>query len=281
MGTFLNAYEILKQIRYDLNEFSDAYTQGTDVSGSFQNNQLIAKINQAQRIIWNTLFAQIPEEFLKSVSLTFASSVATLPTDFYRIKRLENSDGIKIERISLDLKHVYDDSGTEFQYYRYGQSIRIDKDAVSDAHTLWYYSRPRELDQGMSSAGAALSLTLAATAKKITDYYKNMTIENITDDWTDTISSYTSARVCTLAAQTGAASKYYGIVSELPEAFHHLIQPRATILCKSLPNSPEKPSKIELMDFNDMLIETLRGYAGTNFTDISLEEIINDFSLIF
>lgn len=280
MGTYWNAYEILSQVRYDLNEYSTAFVQATDTSGAFQNSQLMAKINQAQRIIWNTLFNQNPEEFLKSVTLTFTSSVATLPTDFYRFKRLENSDGIKIEKVSLDSKHVYDDLGTEYQYYRYYQSLRIDKDGVSGSYTLWYYWKPRELDQGMTSAGGALSATLATTAKKIADYYNNMTIENITDDAVDTITDYSSARVCTVS-NTWAASKYYGLVSELPEPFHHLIQPRATILCKSLPQSPVQPTKIELMDFNDMLRETLRGYAGTSFTDVSIEEVINDFQPYF
>lgn len=278
--TYINAYEILSQVRYDLNEYSTAFVQATDTSGAFQNSQLMAKINQAQRIIWNTLFNQNPEEFLKSVTLTFTSSVATLPTDFYRFKRLENSDGIKIEKVSLDSKHVYDDLGTEYQYYRYYQSLRIDKDGVSGSYTLWYYWKPRELDQGMTSAGGALSATLATTAKKIADYYNNMTIENITDDAVDTITDYSSARVCTVS-NTWAASKYYGLVSELPEPFHHLIQPRATILCKSLPQSPVQPTKIELMDFNDMLRETLRGYAGTSFTDVSIEEVINDFQPYF
>lgn len=280
MGTYWNAYEILSQVRYDLNEYSTAFVQATDTSGAFQNSQLMAKINQAQRIIWNALFNQNPEEFLKSATLTFASSVATLPTDFYRFKRLENSDGIKIEKVSLDSKHVYDDLGTEYQYYRYYQSLRIDKDGVSGSYTLWYYWKPRELDQGMTSAGGALSATLATTAKKIADYYNNMTIENITDDAVDTITDYSSARVCTVS-NTWAASKYYGLVSELPEPFHHLIQPRATILCKSLPQSPVQPTKIELMDFNDMLRETLRGYAGTSFTDVSIEEVINDFQPYF
>lgn len=278
--TYINAYEILSQVRYDLNEYSTAFVQATDTSGAFQNSQLMAKINQAQRIIWNTLFNQNPEEFLKSVTLTFTSSVATLPTDFYRFKRLENSDGIKIEKVSLDSKHVYDDLGTEYQYYRYYQSLRIDKDGVSGSYTLWYYWKPRELDQGMTSAGGALSATLATTAKKIADYYNNMTIENITEDAVDTITDYSSARVCTVS-NTWAASKYYGLVSELPEPFHHLIQPRATILCKSLPQSPVQPTKIELMDFNDMLRETLRGYAGTSFTDVSIEEVINDFQPYF
>lgn len=280
MASYINAYEILSQVRYDLNEYSTAYVQSTDTSGAFKNSQLMAKINQAQRIIWNILFAQSPEIFLTSATLAFSSSIASLPSDFYRFKRLENSEGVKIEKISIDSKHVYDDAGTEFQYYRYGNNIRIDADGVSDSHTLWYYTRPRELDQGMTSAGSALSATLATSAKKIADYYNNMTIENITDDAVDTITDYTSARVCTVS-NTWAASKYYGLVSELPEAFHHLIQPRATILCKSLPNSPIKPTQVELLDFNDMLRETLRGYAGTNFTDVSLEEVLNDFQPYF
>lgn len=281
MGTYVNAYEILSQVRYDLNEYSTAFVQATDTSGSFQNSQLMAKINQAQRMIWNMLFVNIPEIFLTSTSLSFSSSTATLPTDFYKIRRLEDSDKVKIEPITLNEKYVYTDSGSKYQYYRYGNTLQIDKSGVSGTYTIWYYTRPRNLDQGVSSAGGALSLTLATTAPKIADYFNNMTIENITDDWTDTISDYSAARVCTLAAQTGAASKYYGIVSELPEAFHHLIQPRATILCKSLPNSPTPPTRKEVFDFGEMLEGTLRGYAGTNYNDVFLEDVVNDFQPYF
>ncbi|MDP2363733.1 MAG: hypothetical protein Q8M94_08185, partial [Ignavibacteria bacterium] len=131
---------------------------------------------------------------------------------------------------------------------------------------------------GMSSAGAALSLTLATTARKEADYYNDMTIENITDDWTDTISDYATTRVCTIT-QTGAASKYYGIVSELPEAFHHLIGPRAIILMRDIITSPEKPTVTGLKAFQEMLAEALRSYAGTQHTDITWSSIFEDFEV--
>jgi len=278
--TYLNAYEILSQVRYDINEYSTAYMQATDTSGAFQNAQLMTKINQAQRIIFNFLFSQVPELFLTSASLTFASSISTLPSDFYRFKRLENSDGVKISPIGIDEKHVYDDAGSSFLYYRYGNTLRLDKDGESGTYTLWYYTRPRELDQGTTAAGGAATVTLATTAKKIADYYNNMMIEDITGDATDTISDYSAARVCTVT-NTWAASRYYGIITEMPESFAHLIQPRATILCKGLPQSPEKPLKTELMDFSEMMRATLIGYAGTSFTDVSYEDIINDFQPYF
>lgn len=279
-STYLNAYAILEQVRYDLNEYSTALMQASDTTGAFQNTHILAKINQAQSFIWNALFTQFPELFLKSASLSVSASVATLPWDCYRIRRIENADKVKINPITVNEKHVYADSGSEYLYYRYGNTIGVDADSVSGTWTLWYFQKPRELNQGMSSAGAATSLTLATSAKAIADYYNGMMIENITDDWVDTITDYTAARVSTIT-NTGAASKYYGIISELPDAFHHLIPMKATILCKSLPTSPIQPSPSEVNDFTELLKETIRGYAGTSASDISIEDIVNDFDPIF
>lgn len=275
MPTYINAYEILKQVRHDLNEMSDAYVQETDISGAFRNDQLMAKINQAQRIIWNFLFNILPEIFLASRSIIFSSSLVSLPADFYRMKRLEDENGVRIDPISTDERHIYN-GGSRWLYYRYGNTLRLDKDDISDTYTLWYYTRPRELDCGKSAAGATQSVTLAATAKKIVDYYKGMMIENITDDAIDAIVAYTAERVCAVS-NTWAIDRYYGIVSELPEAFHHIIQSKSTIICKSLIKSPEKPTAAELTDFIEMLRETIRGYAGTQFTDVSMEDIIYHF----
>lgn len=280
-STTINAYNILEQVRYDLNEYSTAYVQATDTTGSYQNAHLMRKINEAQRIVWNALFAAIPDAFLKSADLTISSSVASLPSDFYRIAKLETSDEIKVEPIPLQDKHRYDDEGSEYLYYRYGNYLRIDADSVSRTDTLWYYFRPRELNQGLSTAGAATSITLAASARTTADYYNGMGLENITDDWTDTITDYTAARVCTIT-NTGAASKYYGLISDMPEAFHHLIAPRATILCRVLPQSMKLSAserKQERDDWAEMLSESLRGYAGTNFSDVLMDELFNDFEL--
>ena len=107
-----------------------------------------------------------------------------------------------------------------------------------------------------------MSITLASTAKKIADYYNGMKIENVTDDWVDTISDYTEDRVATIT-ETGAASKYYGIVSDLPEMFHDLIAPKAVLYIKAeSPLSEEKPAASDRTDWMMDFREALRAYAG-------------------
>lgn len=271
-----NAFELISNVRRGMNEYSTAFVQGTDTTGAYSNELIMNLINGAQRYLWNILFSRFPEVFLKSTTLTGISSVYTLPADFFTIKRFENSDGIKIRPINLNEKHISDSAGNAYLYYRKGNTLIVDKDTMTDTMTLWYFARCRDLNQGMSSAGGALSLTLASTARKEADYYNNMTIENVTDDWTDTISDYSLARVCTLAAQTGAASKYYGIVSELPEAFHDLIAPKAIMLVKNVIRSPEKPTVTEIKAFQEMLSEALKSYAGTMHGDVTLNSIFED-----
>lgn len=272
-----NAYDILSKVRHGINEHSTAFVQGTDTTGAFSNDYIMEIINGAQRYLWNILFTRFPNVFLKSTTLTGTASVYTLPADFHKLKRFENSDGIKINQINVDEKHVEDAAGSEFLYYRKGNTLVIDKNSMTNAMTLWYYSRCRDLNQGMSSAGGALSLTLATTAKKEADYYNNMVIENITDDWTDTISDYSSARVCTLVAQTGAIDKYYGIVSELPESFHHLISIKAIHLMKNLITSLKPPNVTELNEFKNMLAMALQSYAGTVHGDVTWSNVLEDF----
>jgi hypothetical protein len=265
---------MLEEIRTDLNEYNTALVQGSE-SGAYDNSDIVRKINQAQRYIWSLLFSRFPELFLTSSNVTGSSGSYTIPSDLYRLATLVNSEGNKIYPISVRQKHLSSANGASNQYYRKGNTIVID-DGSSDTLTFWYYKTVKDLTQGMSSAGGALSLTLATTAKTIADYYNNVVIENITDGWSDTISDYSAARVCTLAAQTGAASKYYGTVSELPDPFHHLISRRATILLKNAVVSPQDNKNSEVSNFQDDLIETLRSYTGSR-EDVSLDEVFFSF----
>lgn len=272
-----NCYEILTNIRYAINEHSTGLVQGTDTSGGFQNSYLISQINKAQRFIHGLLFSQFPDLFLTSADLAFAGSVASLPWDCYKVNEILNADGFPLTKINRKQGHVANNTGDRFAYYRYGNTIRVDQDGISETGKLWYYKRCREITAGMSSDGGALSLTLATTASKLADYYNSMTIEDITDDWADTISDYSALRVCTLAAQTGAASKYYGLVSELPEEFHGLIEERAIIQVKQHPKAPFKITKEDLAVFKDNLSAAMIGFAGTNTGDNDLDSIFNDF----
>jgi hypothetical protein len=290
MPTYLgNAYEILSQVRYGINEFSTALVNGTDTTGAFQNSELMRHINNAQFHIWSILFEQFPEVFLKNTSLTFTESEATLPSDCFKIREILNSDLEAIKPINIGERF----SGNRFSYYRYGNKIRIDyatsmsglfendstgdvQPSIDDTGSIWYYSRCRELDSGMTSAGGALSATLATTAKKIADYYNDMTIEDVTGDAVDTVSDYTAARVCTVG-NTWAASRYYGLVSELPTIFHPLISEYAILQLKKNPKVPERVTAADATLFNEMLSSAMRSYAGTQNTDVSMDSIINDF----
>ncbi len=275
-----NCYSILQNIRYAINEHSTALVNGTDTTGAFANSYIIDTINKAQFYIFSILFEQNPDMFLTSANLTFTNSIASVPSDCFKIKDIENADGIPLSKIDMLERHpgVYD--GDRYSYYRYGSSIRIDMDNISETGKIWYYKRLREITMGASSAGGALSLTLASTARGITDYYNNMTIENITDNWVDTITDYTSARVCTLAAQTGAASKYYGIVSELPEIFHGPLEERAIIQIKQHPKAPFKVTPVDLQLNLSNIVQSMKSYAGTNTGEINYETMINSFGAL-
>ncbi len=280
MPTYIgNGFEILSQVRYGLNEFSDSYVQGTDTTGAFKNEEIIRHINNAQNHIWSVLFEQFPEYFLKSAAITFTDSVATLPSDCFKIKEVSDSDGYPINPMGVDQRHITAD-GTSNGYYRYGNTLRIDQDNVTDTGTIWYYWQCRELDIGMTSAGGASSATLATTAKSIADYYNSMMIENVTDSTVDTITDYSAARICTVS-NTWAASKYYGIVSELPTVFHPLIPDYALLQLKKSPKSPVAVTVADIQLFDQMLRSAMKSFAGTFNGDTYVGNLFNDFEPVF
>jgi hypothetical protein len=272
-----NAFEILSQVRYGINEYSTALVQGTDTTGAFLNAELMQKINTAQNYLWGLLFAQFPEYFLTSGSLAFTASLATLPGDCWKIKDIRDSNGYKINPIPVSERHVTDDTGSAHLYYRYGNTIRLDQDDVSDTGTIWYYKRCRELDTGLTSAGGALSATLATTSKAVADYYNGMSIENVTDSNVDVISDYSAARVCTTTTQTWAASKYYGIVSELPEVMQPLIAEYTILQLKKDPRVPVQITPSDVSLFNEILRGALQTFAGSFNGDTMIDDLINDF----
>jgi hypothetical protein len=270
-----NAYEILSQVRYGLNEYSTAKVNGTDTTGAFLNEELMRHINNAQNHIWSILFGQFPEYFMKSASIAFTSSVATLPSDCFKIKEISDSNGYPMYPIGVDQRHITG-GGSKYGYYRYGNTIRVDQDSVTDTGTIWYYWQCRELDTGMTSAGGGLSATLATTSKAIADYYNGMMIENVTDSTVDTITDYSVARVA-VVSNTWAASKYYGLVSELPTIFHPLIPEYAILQLKKNPKSPLVVTVADVSLFDQMLSSAMRSFVGTQNSDYDLNNAINNF----
>jgi hypothetical protein len=281
MATYNDCYNILQDVRIGINEWNPGLVKGTDTTGVFPNSYIINKINQSQQFIWNIVFQSFPEYFLTSASLSISSSVATLPADCYKIRRIEDSDGNKISPMNVDEKHISSTAGSRYHYYRYGNTLRVDEDNISGTYTIWYFRRCREITTGMSSAGGSKSLTLATTARKEADYYNNMLITNVDDDWTDTILDYSSLRVCTLESQTGAANKWYGIVpSDLPEVFHPLIAEKTIIELKRQPMSTLRVSREDIELFNMNLVESLKSFGSLANSDYTANDIFTAFEPI-
>lgn len=280
MPTYDNCYEILKNVRYGINEYDSAFMEATDTSCPHQNDWLVKQINRAQRLIYNFLVRRIPGEFLEETTLTASSSVLTLPWNFGRLRYLRNSSGYQVFPILQESRRLTSDSGSDRLYYRKGNTLIIDKSGVSDNYDLIYWLKPRDLHQGKASAGAATTITLQTTAKQIADYYNDLTLENTTQDWIDMIDGYTAARVATIS-ETAAADDYYGTVSEIPEMFHHLIAPKAIHLVKAdSPVIQEKPTTNSIKEWMSELIETLRSFAGSSL-DGDPEELFLDYDQDF
>jgi len=262
MSTYLNGYTLLEKVRILLNEYSTAYAQAIDTAGKYQNSQIMDGINAAQRYLYNILFTRMPQLFEEEIALTGVSSVYTLPANFARLRYFKDSDGYQIFPIGTSQRKLTADTGSDRLYYRKGNTLVLDKPSLTDICTLVYYRKPREIEQGVSSAGGALSVTLATTSKAIIDYYNGLTIENITDSTVDVITDYTAARVCTVS-NTWAASKYYGTVSDIPEMFHFLMIPRAVFEITGIfPMSKDFSRKTGYELFNEDLLGALRAYTG-------------------
>ncbi len=278
MPTHNSAYEIGSDIRRSLNEFSTALIQGTDTTGAFSNAQIVKGINDALRFIYAILIKRIRGEFtVVDQDITVTSSIATLPWDLGRLIMLKNENGRPMYPLRPTQRVPTTSVGSKRQYWlKKNRTIQIENASVTETYKITYIAKPREIHFGQSSAGGALSITLAtAFAKKIADYYNDMEIENVTDDWIDTITDYTAGRVATIT-NTGANNKYYGIVPEIPEAFHHLIAPYGAIFVKdSSPVAQEKSTQKENDNAMNQLITALRAFEGE--AEVDYEDIFSDF----
>jgi len=273
MGTYENCYDIIADVRRDVNEYSEAYVQGADDSGSFSNELITQKINLAQAYLYNIIYKRIPWKFRKTVSLTGVDSVYTLPADFGALEWFKDDNGYQVYPIGA--KDKSPTGITQQQYYRTGNTLVLDKSGITKTFTLIYKWKPRKIFSGKATAGAATSITFPTDASKVADFYNDMVIENITQDWVDTITDYSAARVATIA-ETAAKDDYFGLVSDLPEVFHHLLAPRASMLLRaSSPLAQKKVDKAEITLFQEDLIETMRAYAGTK-EDVDPMETFTD-----
>lgn len=262
MSTYLNAYQLLSDVRYAVNEHSTDLVNGEDNTGAYQNEYLMGKINSAQRYIHSFLSKRFKEFFLESKTIPGVDSVFELPWDCGAVRYFKDENGHKVSIIDVDQIHTARSVGSDNLYYRKGNNLILDKAGVTETYTLFYYKKPREINQGKAQAGGLGSITLASPAKKIVSYYDGMIIENITQDWVDTISEYAATRIATIS-ETASADNYYGIVPDLPEMFHEFIAPIAAYKTKlEFPVSQEAPKPGVLGDINEAIVSAAMAYTG-------------------
>ena len=266
-------YNLIADVRRDLNEYSEAYVQGTDTTGKYKNEHLLTKINQAYRYLYALLLPRIPGYFSAKASIAGVSSVFTLPGDMGQLLEVRDQNGYKVIPVKAKNIPINDATGSANEYYRSGgNTITVLKASVSATYDFYYMKKARDLEFGQAAAGGAASITLASTASKKVDFYNGMEIQNITKDWTDTIDAYATTRVATIS-ETAAEDDWYGLVPERPEAFHHLLSPKAVQLVKaSYPIAQERPTRSEMQLWDDMLAEAIRSY-GTEDTDVTLADV--------
>jgi hypothetical protein len=236
-------------------------------------------MNDALRYLYALLVKRIKGEFTKvDQTIAIASGVGTLPWDCGRVISLKNEYGRLMWPLNPTQRVPITSVGsTRLYWHQKSRQVRVENATVSANYLLTYIAKPREIHFGQSSAGDTNELTLDSSyAKKIADYYNDMEIENITDDWIDTITDYTAARVATIT-NNGAASKYYGLVAEIPEHFHHLIAPFGAMFTKDAsPVAQEKTTTQERDNASGLLIEALRAFAGSE-QEVDYEDVFTDF----
>ncbi len=278
MSTYLNAFAMLEQVRLAIDEYEEDITQGVETADAFDNDYIMQKINNAQRFIYYTLFPRSPEWFLTSTTAAFSSSSYTLPTDFGSIHQLRDENGFKVYRIKASQSRITDNTGDDSHYYQKGNTYVLDRDSVTKNYTLWYHTKPRELNTGRVTATGTLTMTLDTSASKLVDYYNDVTIENVSADWVDTIDDYTTGRVATISETSVNINDIYGTVSELPEMFHFLIPMKATLDIMSEHPSVQRSSNAgNLNNFNEYLRTTITAF-GVAFGDINISDMLNSYS---
>jgi len=279
-STYQNCFAILEDIRFGIQEHSDALVRGQQ-TGLHSNDWLIRKINDAQAFVYSMIRKRMPGFFVASASITGVDSVYTLPADYGSLIIFKDENGHRVLPVDYDMLKLTNQQGSDRRYYKKGNTLVLDKDGITKTYTLWYFRKPRDMHTGKVDTGGTGSCTLDKPAKRIVDYYNGSVIESITGDWHSTISDYTAARVATLsdAAQAVAKGEHYGMVSEIPDFAHHLIAPRALLdirstspTCKAGP-----PKRVDLELFNDHLLTMLRDYQDTE-PDVDWEEILGDFA---
>ena len=277
MSTHENCYALVASVRQGIGEFSDAKVRGEDTLGGYHNDYIVTKINATIRGLYALIARRVPDLFIEETTLVGVNSVFTLPWDFSQLIYFKNAAGRKIGEVTQDGRRLTDSDGSKRLYHRVGNTLVLDQAGVTETYTLIYKRKPRDIHHGLVVAGSALSMTFGKAGKKVADYYNDMIVEDETDDWVDTISDYTAARVATIATATPVKNNAYGLVPEIPDWSHHLIAPRATLMVRQEhPLSKRKPSTLDYNEYRDMLRIAFVEHTAPN-QDVDYESMFTSY----
>lgn len=284
MPTYLNAYELLREVRLGIGEYSDAILNGLQ-RGTHTNRFLMGEINKAQKYVYNLALSRLPNYFIGKADLTGVDSVFTLPADFGTLIAFKNDKKTKLSRITVD--NLSPGTGSKLLYYQQGKTLVLERSGITDTYELWYRKRPRDIHAGRflddSDDDVGQIYLDTGQCARLDDYYNGMIIENTNRNEFSTASDFVGTTgVVTLEdltlANDWAKGEFYGVVSELPEALHVLIGPRAILSARTVsPVVKSKPTKADFDLWNDLMITTFQAFTDQE-EDVDIEEIFSDFA---
>lgn len=279
-STHINCFAILEEIRFGIQEHSDALVRGQQ-PGLHSNEWLIKKINGAQAFIYSIMRKRMPGFFVDRVDITGVDSVFTLPSDYGSLIVFKDDQLRQVLPVDYDHLKRRNQTGHERRYYKKGATLVLDKDGVDKTYELWYFKRPRKMHIGKVDTGGTGTFVADKAARRQDDYYNGAIVESIDGDWDDVIADYTAARVVTLTDNTQAVAKgeYYGLVPEIPDFVHHLIAPRALLEIRStsptVKSGPPPRTAVDL--FREDLLTVMRDFQDTE-PDVDWEQVFGDFA---
>lgn len=246
----MNAYDMYKEIRGNIGEAAAAH---------WTDRGILRKMNVAQRSLWMQLVNEPDGDwFLASVAVTPVASVITLPDDCAKPVHLEQTnDGAVIpirgtvrER-ALSRGDGYVPSWGFSEAYLSSNTLVVNTASFTDACTLWYQQRIRDMHFGTAGASSAATLLHMDTSMGLhyeDDYYNLRAVEiqtsGLVPDIVDTITDFAASTALATITGTPTSGDFYGTVSQLPEEAMDLLVMMVTTRCLSKPGSDVDPSYI-------------------------------------
>lgn len=247
----MNSYYMMLDVRDNI---------GEDVASHWGDNDILRKLNAAQRKVANLFILTTGDWLIKSTNLTPVDSVITLPDDCAKpVYMEETSSGYAVtlhgnvrDRGLTRLVGAVTYDGV-VEAYMQKDAIVVNQDDYTTQVTLWYQQRVPDVHAGTAGASGVttkLEFDLTNEPKRSDDYYNNVSIEVVDGTGAgiiEDISDYDGSGYYATITGPVASGDHYGTVSELPEESHDLIILEASLMLLVKPSSALEPSVFKYM----------------------------------